>query len=325
MTVFKRHPIYTTILLMLGLAIPAEIALLTGRQRSGRRVQSLLADKEMEREAISRLTPSPTEASARALEADVGKAREVLAGLRQAMQDQNEAAQFLHVPLPATRLDAYLEISAFVDQTRARADQAMVTVNPDERFGFATHAHEGPTDDCLGSVIRQCRIMQRLVEMLIDAQPHALLAAQREPPLTAGQRTARRQTPASTSRPKPVATASSGDRRDFFTWDEKMSVRSAGCIDTEAFRLQFAGPTSVLRVFLNTLAAGKIPLWVRSVEVEPFAVASVPAAESSGRDSAPGFPPVPQRQAAISKFTLIIEYAELISPRESGGVAAINP
>src|SRR5207245_42405 len=101
--------------------------------------------------------------------------------------------------------------------------------------------------------------------------PRALLSVQRERPLTAAQRALRHQ-PSRSGAPGVLPVQGAGGApADFFDPDPQLSVRQPGWIDSEAFRLEFTGPTPVLRDFLNTLATYRLPLIVSSVEVEPAA------------------------------------------------------
>lgn len=340
MQAFKRHPVFAAILLMLGVAVLAGIGLLANRHRAAQAALATLAQKQQERDALNRLNPSPTEDNARAIEADVAQAGQVLAVLRAALQGQGESAQQLRAAPPASRMDAYFELATFVEKTRALAARAQVALQPDERFGFATYANEGPSGEHLAPVIRQCRLMRYLMETLIESRPRALLSVQRERPLTAAQREARHAASASADGAPPdtsalEVTATGGDTHDFFTWDEKLTARVPGYVDTEAFRLEFTGQTSALRAFLNTLASLKLPLFVRSVEAETLAAAeeagavspgpeaAAPAADSSNPAAAPA--PVPLVGATLSRFTLILEYAELLPPPDGRRTAAVTP
>lgn len=309
-------------LLVMGLIV-AETALLANRQRTAKIARLILTEKQQEHDAIHRLSPSLTEENARAMAADTVKASQMLTSLRQTLAEKGGAAEFLRAPWPVTRMDAYLEIAAFVEKTRALAAKAKVAVNPDECFGFATCAHQGPEGEYLRPVVRQCRIMQCLLERLIDTRPCALLAAQREPPLGAAQRAAcgAENRPAGRSGPGavPVASMPRVDSRDFFNWDRKMSVSVPGCIDTEAFRLQFTGPTSVLRVFLNALVAQNPSLFVCLVEAEPVA-ASGPALPAGADGSTSSVLLV---RSTMSKFTVVIEHAELLQQSQSLGMVAV--
>jgi hypothetical protein len=77
-------------------------------------------------------------------------------------------------------------------------------------------------------------------------------------------------------------------------------------VATDAFRVEFAGRTQTLRVFINALAASHLPLFVRSVRVEPMPPEQTGASSNA---AAPG-PIVAQTS---SKFAVVIEFVELLS------------
>jgi hypothetical protein len=181
-----------------------------------------------------------------------------------------------------------------------------VATKPDERFGFATHAHEGPEAGLVPAVFRQRVVLQYIVEALIEARPQSLLAVQRERPLTAAQRMERNQ-PASPGAPPPGAPgARGGQAEDFLEFNPALSVRMRGQVDSDAFRLAFTGQTAALRTFLNTLAAFKLPVIVRSVEVEPLATDAAPV--GPGATSPPAGAPVPLVAQNSSRFAVTVEY-----------------
>jgi hypothetical protein len=326
MNALTRHPIFAAIMGLIVLGVLGEIGYLANRQRTAQAARAALTQKQQERDTMSALSPSATEDNARAIEADVAKAEKVLATLRTSLQGQSEAMQQLHAAPPPSRMDAYFEIATFVERTRALAARAQVTLAPDERFGFATYANEGPSGDLLAPVIQQRRLMQYLVESLLEARPRSLLGVQREAPLTKVQRDARRSVappaggPPPTEEPAAAESASESSGRDFFVPEEKLSVRVPGYVDSEAFRLEFTGQTPALRSFLNTLAALKLPLFVRNVEVTPLGDVDESPAEpppagdgaSTGTAAPAGPSPIPLVARSLSKFTLVVEFAELV-------------
>jgi hypothetical protein len=59
------------------------------------------------------------------------------------------------------------------------------------RFGFAAYANEGPQQDHIEPVFRQRQIVQYVVESLIEARPRSLFSVKREPTMTKAEREAR--------------------------------------------------------------------------------------------------------------------------------------
>jgi hypothetical protein len=248
--------------------------------------------------------------------------------------------------VPTARTDAYFDLATFVEKTRGLARQHGVDLRPEaSHFGFAAHANEAPDVERLAAVFHQRQIAQYLVEALLEAHPRALLSVKREWPLTKKEREERDAAAAAVAAgtaPAESATAPAGEGPDYFALDSRVSVRAPGFLDSTAFRLSFVGQTSSLRSFLNRLASFELPVLVREVEVEPATaeettVTPPPAEETAVADSpaslvltldAPARPPapvakkLPARAPAtapivakpFSRFTVIVEYIELVPP-----------
>ncbi len=317
---FKRNPILSAVLLLMVAGVGTEIWLLQKARLDAQRAQSALEQKKQERDWLARQSPAPSVENQQAIEGELAAAQKTVAELRAALKGRD--ADWLATPVPAKSIDAYFDIAAFVEKMRAQAARSRVAVKPDERFGFATHSNEGPEPDLLPAVFRQRIVMQRLLDDLLAARPRALLSVQREHPLTAAQRTARQSPPAATGEnqnttpTQPPAPRKGDVPADFFEPDARLSLRQPGVMGTEAFRLEFTGQTPALRAFLNSLAIFKVPLIVRSVTVESLSV-ETPISEATDTPepaaSAVTPAPVPLVAQNLSKFTVVVEYVELIS------------
>jgi hypothetical protein len=129
----------------------------------------------------------------------------------------------------------------------------------------------------------------------------------------------------------PVAnpTGTSGDKgEDFFTIDPRTSAKLEGFVNTEPFRITFTGTTDVLRAFLNELALFKLPVVVRSVEVESIdksgatptsrpAVAPAPSSPFGlfGQDATAAAPVEvvkPLIEQIDSVFVVTVEFIQLV-------------
>lgn len=274
-----------------------------GRQQA-RRALAVLVQKKQERAQLERQTPVLSEENERAIARDLDNTRNVLAVLRSSLQGREGGAA--ETP-PGRPVDLYFDLAGFVEKTRALAAHAQVKLRPDERFGFASHASGGPAPELVPAVFRQRVVVQFLVEALIEARPQALLAVQRERPLTSVARA--RRNLSSLPDPAQVAPAAGGVALDFFEFDPALSVRVPGLVDSDAFRLEFTGQTNELRNFLNALATFELPLMVRSVEVEPLAgeeSSSVPATPPAAGS------PVPLVPGNFSRIGVIVECLRLV-------------
>lgn len=155
-------------------------------------------------------------------------------------------------PVPRKPLDGFIEITGVVESLRQLATTHEVSLLPDETFGFASYAHQGPPENELAAVHRQIGLTRLLVGKLFAAHPDKLLAVRRERDRSNGREV-----------PGEVLA-------DYFQMDGRLDLRATGEIEGGMIRLEFTGRTPVLRIFLQSLAEAPEPLVVRSVEVEPL-------------------------------------------------------
>lgn len=296
----KRNSRLGSVLLLFAAVMATEGWLWSGHHQQSIRALATLEQKKRERDWFARLSPALSEENEQAIARDLTNTQKVLAALCSALEGSE--ARTLGSP-PAKAIDLYFYLADFVEKTRGRAARAQVTAKPDERFGFASYANEGPEADLVPAVFRQGVAGQFLVEALIEAHPRSILAVQRERPLTAALRAQRNQLPQSGSDAVPTF-APGGQPGDFFDFDPQLSVRAPGRVDSEAFRLEFTGQTTALRAFLNTLASFERPVIVRSVEVEPLA-----SGDPMGGSVLPGAP-VPLVAQNFSRLAVIVEFLQ---------------
>jgi hypothetical protein len=295
--------------------------------------------------------PPPSRAVALAIEEDLGRARHALAAMQQALKGVGPAAERMHAArVPAARTDAYFDLVSFVEHARELARNSGVEVGPAAaQFGFAAHVHEAPETERIPVVFRQRQVVQFLAEALFEARPRTLVSIKRELPLTPRERAERDTALAAARGEGSVAAGAPAAGVDFFAIDPRMSVRAPGVLEATAFRLTFIGQTSSLRAFLNRLARFELPVLVRDVRVEPATVVeSLPApvaveamsgglampepasvvltANSPVAPRASRTPPAANAVAPLvarvfSRFTVTVEYVELVSPPPEAGHA----
>lgn len=274
--------------MLLGAAvIGAEIWLLQRVRAEAGRAQAALEQKKQERDWVARQSPAPTVENEAAIAADLALVRRRLADLRASLQARPPDP--FAGPVPEKPTEAYFALAGLVEQARAQAITARVTLRPNERFGFAAYANEGPAADLLGPVHRQQLAMQSLLEPLFEARPLALLGVRRTAPLSAA-----------------AGPGGRGGVDDFFTLDPGLSLRHAGLVDTEPVRLEFTGQTSTLRTFLTGLTTLRQPVIVRSVEVDPLP-------PTGGTRPVVADAPQPLVRQSLSKFAVTVEFVLLTS------------
>lgn len=274
----------------------------TWRERH-RRAEARLAGVEGERAQLAAAVPAPTEENGRVLAATLAQAEARAAELRAVWRAPDGEA--FAGPAPDRPMDAYFALEAMAERVRTAAVRAQVALRPEESFGFASHAHEGPASDILPVVHRQRQVVEHLLRTLLEARPQAILGVRRERP----REILRRRAGAAGA---GLVAAESGREAmvaaDFFTPEAVGSVRVPGLVEGEAYRVEFTGQTQTLRTWLNALADGRAPLAVRGVEVE---AGPAPAPGEEGAVADPTAP-VPLVTNNFSKFAVIVETVEVL-------------
>ena len=126
-----------------------------------------LAQKKQERDRLARQSPALSPENEAAIAAGLVAAGRSLGEWRSALQ--GDEAGRLSGPPPGRSIDAFFALTDFTGQLRAKAAQEKVGLRPDERFGFTTHANEGPATEQIAAVHRQQLALQYLVEMLLES------------------------------------------------------------------------------------------------------------------------------------------------------------
>jgi hypothetical protein len=279
---FLRRHLLLLVLVAAAAVVGLECGWLVRVRADSARARAALEQVAGERDWLARQAPAPSVESEQAIAAELAALRGRIETLRTRLQRRAPEAD---KPASGRPMDAYFELAELVENARARAIGVRVGLRPDERFGFAAYANEGPASELLPVVHRQQLAVEQVLEPLLEARPLALLGVKREAPiLNANARLA-------------------GD--DYFALEPTLSVARAGLVETDALRLEFTGQTSTLRTFLAGLADLRSPVLVRSVDVEP-----VP---SSGARRAPagGEAPVPVVRQSLSKFAVTVEFIQL--------------
>ncbi len=345
---YRKNPVFASLMTLCALLVLGEMALIYERWSASRATAKKLVERQAELVGMRDVTPPPTREVAKEIEADWARAQQALAAMQGELKGRGPAAERLRsVKVPAARTDAYFDLATFVEKMRELAKKQDVEIRPEAaRFGFNAYANEGPDAGLIEPVFRQRSIAQYLIEALLEARPRALLMVKREPPLTKKEREERvAALAAALASGQPADPAVAGvevavpEGPDYFQIDPRGSARVPGYVDATAFRLVFTGQTAALRQFLNRLAGFELPVLVREVEVEPATAeesaavandetpADTPAAAPSVvlTVKAPAKPPAkkaPPRAPVstpivtqpLSKFTVTVEYIDLVTP-----------
>jgi hypothetical protein len=353
MSWYRKNPLFAAGISLCGLLALAELGFTYERYAAWRGAEKKLRDQTNELQGMSSLMPPPTRDVATAIEADLAKAQASLAAMQNELKGHGAAAERLRAAkAPTARTDAYFDLATFVEKMHELAKKNDIVVKSEAaRFGFEIYKNEGPELDRVEPVFRQRQIAQYLIESLLDAKPRAILSVKRERTMTKEEKQKRDEALANN---QPPPEESSEDGPDYFTIDPRRTARVPGFVDATAFRISFLGQTSALRAFLNRLASFELPVLVREVEVEtataeeaaaeptseetpapeqpaaaPAAGAAPPSVVLSTEPAAPGVgapkpaaAPKPRAPTAtpivtkpLSKFTVTVEYIELVTPQ----------
>ncbi|MDP3069028.1 MAG: Amuc_1100 family pilus-like protein [Opitutaceae bacterium] len=360
----RKNPLFITALAVCGVVALGEGYLIYERFMASREAEKVLAQRQGELLAMGTLNPPPKREVAAAIATDLTKAQAALAAMQGELKGRGPAAERLGAAkLPPNRTDAYFDLATFVEKTRELAKKNDITVRGDaSRFGFAAFANQGPEAEHIEPVFRQRQIAQYLIEALIEARPQAILAVRREATLGKEEREKRAAAHAAAAagtpaEPAPGAdgTTTTAEGPDYFTIDPRVTARVPGFIDTVPFKLTFTGQTAALRLFLNKLASFELPVLVREVEVETASAedtaaeevaAAEPTAETSVAPSVvlTALPPAPKAAAKaapkaaartpaitpivskpLSKYTVTVEFVELVAPAAPADGSAPAP
>jgi hypothetical protein len=312
MNVYKRHPLFASLLTLMALVVLVELFFVFRLRGEARAAGALLQQRQEELQRLINQRPAPSLANQRAIAENLAEAEAALEAMRASLRGTGDTGRLLAQPPPATRTDAFFEIATFVERTREKAAVAQVAIRADERFSFASHINEGPEIEAIPMVHRQRLVIGYLLDTLFAADPTELVSIQREAP-------PRRQAPGGLGPPPGAPPGAAGD---FFAIDPAITARVPGLVDTLAFRVTFQGQTGALRRFLNRLAEFEIPIVVRSVEVEAIgtegrpavgagAFAATPLQQLFGVAPTAGAPaqgPVPIVAQNLSRFTVTVEF-----------------
>ncbi len=344
MASFKSNPVFSTLIAVCLVAAAAEVYLMlpfklpgslyTPSKDSIGELSSLLKDSE----EFQTVNPTPNSTNRNAIAADLSLATENLASLRAALTGKGGLAEKLRAePAPTDPSALFFKVGEFRESMLKKYQEATVVEEglpdrkiklqrPDEWFGFASYKHSGAVGtDTIAKVFRQMQVANYLLETLLAAQPYEFAFLQRGPPLSKAELDERDRLISEAkdhSQPIPEFTSplSTGmDASDFFEIDSLVTARAPGSVEASSFRLSFVSKTDALRNLLNKLAAFELPLVVRRVDVEESGVKAAPPPPPEPELDDEGNPmPPPQLdirvETLLRKFTVTIEYIELVAP-----------
>ncbi|AHF89437.1 hypothetical protein OPIT5_03315 [Opitutaceae bacterium TAV5] len=342
----KSHPVFFVVIIILFLAIVGAGTLLFAMRSINASTQAEISRKEAALQGFARKNPFPDATNAKAVEDDLERLTGLLETYRNELRGRGSvAAEILAAAPPAEPTQALFSIVQYVDDMRKQADAAGVRTPANFQFGFGSYIanKQGPPQEQIAAVDRQRLVSTHLLRSLFalndPRQPIELLSFNREQVSGGAQQAGAPAAPTRGGGPRggPGAPQPTDGAGDFFTMDSRISSRAPGFVEASAFRISFVGYTQALRKFLNELATFQVPVVVRGVDVVPAAGGqpggnpqSPPPPRPSGfggifepapEEAAKANAAVPLVQPGRSRFTVIVEFINLVEP----AVAATQP
>jgi hypothetical protein len=356
MASFKSNPVFSSLILLCGLAAAAEIYLILPFKLPGslyeqsRKSLARLVQLKQDSEKYLTTDPTPNEENQKLIAGDVDAALKNLSELRDALTGKGGLAGALRaVPAPTDPQDAYFKIVTSREAWVEKFEKAEYPVpgrpdlptrkidllgGPTQWFGFASHKQSGPVGaEQIAKVFRQMQVADYLLNSLVAAEPFQFVSLQREAPISKAEMAERDKLLKEAKERNQAApifstnvTGVGVDMSDFFDIDPLLTARVPGRVETMPFRLTFVARSEALRTLLNKLAAFELPLVVRRVDVEvaemeaPLPPAPDPEFDDDGNPIE--IEPLDMRvKQLLSKFTVTIEYIDLVAPEAAASQA----
>ena len=300
----KRNPLFY---LMLGMLLA--IALLgvfytSVESKRLAKLKSEYGEKNKQLSLFLNRSPAPTTANLAILERNFQQmVREFETSQATLNLNTYDSDLFFGNP-PSESNSAFFLIARFVDESRSLVQSGDIRFEEDYRFGFGSYENVGPSVETIALVHKQTKIMEALLQALVDAGISELVSVEREDPSQSGQDGSR-----------------TSDGADFFKLSGESFIRSTGAFNSLAFRLEFKGQSHALRSFVNRVNGSSLPFVISQIEVQlegetgaitervgnlenPFFAPE----EAEDEDSALQVPIISENE---SRFVVIVEFVEL--------------
>lgn len=316
MASLTSHPLFFTSLLLSGALAAGQAWLIYSQNAQIDKERVVIDQKRSTLQGFASQNPFPSKENQAAVEAGRASLEKIRENIRGELRATSDVAKTIAAAtVPASSFDAYFDLASFVERVREAAEKHEVKVGPESRFGFSDYVKTGPDRELIPKVFIQRQYAEYLINSVINSAPSELIGLQRERPLTAEEK--RIADEALAAGQAPSSSSDTGVTGDFFVIDPRISARVPGFVETEPFRIAFTGLTAALRSFLNELATFKLPVVVRSVEVESLSrgesVTSKPSYSSSSESSeTEAESEKPVVEPSISRFVVTVEIVKLV-------------
>lgn len=253
---FKKNILFTLLMFVLAVVLAVEIFFVLGRRQTAVAAENDFNSKVEEYRRLAEKPVLPHENNVARTQAEIDRQREELLLYYNALRGDEDLHEDF-TAYPASRSDAFFDIAAFVDEYRARLQNAGIEIDENESFGFGayTAAGVGPEESEIPAVYKQRVIVAHLLDRLAEARPQRLVSLQRSGGAAPAEgRTGR-------------GGQTGGAQQGAFRLDPQFSAAVPEISRTIPFQVVFTGHSDALRQFLNQLNSLEVPLMVRTVQV----------------------------------------------------------
>ncbi len=289
----------------------------------------------------------PSEASVKKAEDNVKKLKGGLDDLKKELERKTVYNNKKNKPEYA--YDVSPALRGLVAEWSKDARKKGIKIEKDMQFGYNRYTKDSakePRDEAIDPIWKQACVMgyinKKLFACKTDKSPMQVVRVQREY-LEEEKDPSIAKKNSRTARGRRVEVKTLNDRDNEFVIPEEITARKKGSLNTIAYRYIFVGRTDVLRLFLNKLKDFDAMLVVRDIKVEPSELTAselVPTASEDEEDDTSGLNDLnggtsknqessdnseepanekitPIVKDSFSKFTLIIEYIEVVNTKEN--------
>lgn len=314
----KKNLTFTIVLVVCFLAFGAGVYLAFAESGKISQAKQRISGAEAQLNNLRFADPAPTQENIAASEANVAELEQEIAKVREVLQRGARLATSTDGIGVMASIQQYITEYGRKAQefthTDADGNEVAIELPGDFAFGFEQYMDEAtPEDDAkiIATLDKQRQILSYLLNKLYESEPHSVVAVERE-----------------------ILESTGGEESaSGFEVSDAISARVPGAINTMGFSLSFTGYTNSLRSFLNQLAKFDLPIVVRSIQVERPTGASTttaPARNSldeifgvfggaEASEEAPKEAQKPVISENVSKFTVVVEFIEVILPADAAG------
>ena len=297
MDLLKRNPVFfgfcaVSVLVFLGLIVLIFVEV----QKLGK-AEAKIASADGQIKAIIYANPAPSNQNVKVARTNLEELQEKLKDVFQELQQDADLTASEDGVIVISNILRYISDYRKRVKNHIDANTQPSPVEVPDQFAFGFEEYSRTTIIPKGGLVpvlnKQRQILSDVLDKLIDSHPTSIQAVRRE----------------NLDRDGSVA------KDTKFAIDPAISARVRGSIDTLAFQVTFTGYTSALRKFLNSLADFRLPVVVRSVEVERDKSESQNgASEIFNRKSEDNDTRTPVISEIESTFTVTLEFIEVIMP-----------